>query len=193
MNKRVLFLLILGMIALFCSLVQANVIEFPMPNPPQYERNIGPMVLSEHSEIDIYIENIYDPDRIKDWTIAIWVPLSEPDITTIEVDYSNDPTHNVELERFSVTLADYVNLMWNNVEYKGFYADTWASEWEQCGTNPVGSGLPHPWGNPMWVSFHFEVNVDPILYIKDVCAIPEPASLCMLGLGTLCLLRKRRA
>jgi hypothetical protein len=128
---------------------------------------------------------------VKDWKIIIWVPVGDDPLTAIQVDYSNDPLHSagMELEWFDVPLDPYAD--WTPPGFKGFYADTWLSDWEEFGTNPVGSGLPHAWGNPMWVSFHFNVNADPWIYIKDAC-LPEPATIALFGLGALSLLRRRK-
>jgi hypothetical protein len=193
MKKSVLFLSVIGIITLLSTVVQATTVEYPLTEPFQYEREIGPDKITEHSAIDIYVQNILSPIRVKDWKIIIWVPDTEPALTTIQVDYSNDPLHNynLELELFNVNLAPYTGSPPES-DFKGFYADTWSPEWEQFGTNPVGSGLPHSWGNPAWVSFHFNVNADPWVKIKDACLIPEPATICLLGLGALSLLRRKR-
>jgi hypothetical protein len=186
MKKSVLVLSVIGVITLLSTVAQA--IVFPLSDPPQYNIEIGPVKIVENSAIDIYVENVLNENRWKDWKIIIWVPDGEPALTQIRVDYSNDDSHVEELEWFYVTLAPF-NDFTPEPGFKGFYANTWLPDWEEFGTNPVGSGLPHAWGNPAWVSFHFEVNADPWIYIKDAC-IPEPTTICLLGLGALVLRRK---
>jgi hypothetical protein len=191
MKKHVVvFSLLLSTI--FCTAVQASIVEYPLDDPFQYVREIGPDLITHNSPVDIYVANVEAPERWKDWKIVIWVPLAEPDLTSILVDYSNDSHHAIgsELEVFPVTLAPYSGLTWEEQEYKGFYASTWLPRWEEFGTNPVGSGLPHAWGNPAWVSFHFDVGVDPVIYIKDAC-VPEPVTFVLLGLGAIVLRRRK--
>jgi hypothetical protein len=192
MKRAAFVLFVFGVITLSCPLVQAVVVEFPLTEPFQYEREIGPVQIAHSSPVDIYVANVFDENRWKDWNIIIWVPLAHADLTHIMVDYDNSPDHTQPLEVFEVPMAVYAGPIYLGEEWKGFYANTWLAQWEQYGTNPVGSGLPHAWGNPAWVSFHFDVEVDPFIYIKDAC-IPEPTTICLLGLGALGLLRKRHA
>ena len=191
MNRYMVLLVCACVVCLVASFVQAAVIiEFPLDEPFQYERSLGPLHYEASSAIDIYVENVYDPDRWKEWHIEIWVPDTASDVTTMDVDYDNTLDHSSPSEVFSVSLDPFVGSPpWAN--YKGFYADTWETDWEQHGTTPVDSGEGHAWGNPRWVSFHFTVDDGPFgVYIDDACS-PEPATLGLLLVGGLVLLRRR--
>jgi hypothetical protein len=174
-----------GVILLFSGVVQATVIEYRFEGEPEYYRTIGPDFYEEHSMVDVYVENVFDPDRWKEWYLEIWVTDGSPDMTTIDVDYDNTLDHSNPIEVFPVDLEPIAGVEPPWPGYKGFSAEG--------STTPEGSGGEHPWGNPGWVSFHFEID-DTCqgwgLYIED-CCIPEPATICLLGLGTLALLRRK--
>ena len=190
MKKTLVVFSLLCLVTIFGTAARATIVEFPLDNPPQYEREIGPMIITHSSPVDIYVANIYDEQRWKDWSIIIGVLSGNDALTSIMVDYDNTSDHSQPLELFEVPLATYGTIEFSGQIYDGYYADTWLPQWEQFGTNPVGSTGPFAIGNPAWVSFHFDVNVDPLIVIKDAC-IPEPTTICLVGLGGL-LLRKRR-
>jgi hypothetical protein len=98
MKKSVLVLSVIGIITLLSTVVQATVVEYKLDEPPQYEREIGPVQISPHSVFDIYVENIECSIRWKEWQIVIWVPVGEDDLTAIDVDYSNDTSHTAGQE-----------------------------------------------------------------------------------------------
>jgi hypothetical protein len=179
-------------VCLVASFVQAdNTFVFSLPQgQTPYQRTIEFSGQAD-SDINIYVENVYDPDRWKDWYIEIWLPASAPDLTAISVDYDNSPDHSDPIEIFSVPLATLAGPGPWGLD-KGFYADTWNPLWDEYGTTPVGSGGNHPWGNPAWVSFHFSIpDGTPFgVYIYDEC-IPEPATLGLLLVGGIVLLRRR--
>ena len=195
-SRLLLFFLSLVLFLTAHAALGAEII-FPLEEPFQYTREIGPELFYEHSQVDIYIENVYDPLRWKQWYIEIWLPDYAGDLTEITVDYKlpGEPEILIPgvpvlaLDREQPWPVEMVGVM------KGFYADTWDPLWEQYMTSPVESGGPYPIGNPEWLSFHFFADLpveDPFgLYVFDKC-IPEPISLMLLGTGGLALLRRRK-
>ena len=174
---------------------QADVIiEYPMPDGViEYQRTITEEFTAS-SQVSVWVENVPNPDRWKEWLIEIWLPAGTtlPGLT-IQVDYDETEFHSDPTELFDVTLAPIQgDPIWDYLPV-GFYADTREAQWEEYGTVPVDEDPPHNLGNPWWVSFHFDIpDHGPFgLHIYDEC-IPEPATLGLLLLGGLALLRRRR-
>jgi hypothetical protein len=186
MKKFAFLFCTVGFIAFCSAAVQALPVELNLDRAYDFEWQ-GKIEIN--SPVDIYVANNLNPERWKEWKIVVWTPVTEAPVTQILVDYTNDPLHLIPEIQVPVELAPYAPLTWEGVDYVGFYADTKLPQWAQFGTSPVGSGGPFPIGNPAWVSFHFDVGMDPIVYIKDAC-VPEPATLALLGLGAA-LLRRR--
>jgi hypothetical protein len=186
MRKRVVVLL-LGVVLAFTSSSTRAAIELNLDRAYNFEWQ---GVVQHHSPVDIYVANNLDEQRWKDWSIIIGILPGQTPLTSIMVDYDNTSDHSQPIALFEVPLSPTGQVEFLGVTYETYYADTWLAQWEQFGTNPVGSTGPFAIGNPAWVSFHFDVNVDPLVVIKDAC-IPEPATVSILGLGAVALLRKR--
>ena len=162
--------------------------------------------VTEHSAIDLCIENVFDQERYKNWGLTIYIPTNEAP-EALNVDYLKYWEANTE--------PCQGTLLWESQElipfeknrpgvtvitgYESFYGDTLEAEWYDYGTQPVGAtwgGSRPDIGNPGWVSFHFDVDVPDstsvFIAIHDEC-IPEPMTLTLLGLGGLALLRRRKA
>ena len=83
----------------------STIIEFSLDDPVQYQRTIGPVQMVAASAVDIYVENVLDPQRWKDWYIEIWVPEGASDVTEILVDYDNTADHLDPVASFLVQVS----------------------------------------------------------------------------------------
>ena len=180
------------------SCVQADYSkEWLLPDPPEFILDIGPIELldSEHSMVEIWVENIFDPTRWKEWNFAMYVPVGSDPLTDMLVDYDLTEDHSAPVVEFPVDLTATPGtwVMPDGVEYQGYYAD---SVELGVSTSPDGDPTgPYPYGNPWWVSYHIDVPdtiTGSIWYeIYDEC-LPEPMTLALLAMGSVALIKRRR-
>ncbi len=163
-------------------------------NPDPYIVDIPQMGISSHSEIELLVENIEDPTRYKEWELIVWIPEAYAPLTHLDIlDYEyGDTVKNI----LGVSMAPDLNPDDYIPGYNASYADTSEDAWYQYGTQPVGADWGRvDIGNPAWVSFHFYADVPECEIVwcslYDEC-IPEPATICILGLGALSLIRRKK-
>lgn len=162
-------------------------------NPSPYIVDIQQLRIEEHSQIDLFIQNIEDASRWKNWKLTVWIPQGSNPLTQLNtLDY-----------KWGIQEVDIPNVLMDPDPgaipipgYSAYYADTEETKWYGYGTQPIGANWGRvDVGNPGWISFHFNVDVPPsspvFLSVYDVC-VPEPATIALLGLGGLAMLRKRR-
>jgi len=194
--KKPIILLVCLMSTIFVDSLFGIIIEYPLGEPPEYIRRIGPAEVNSASVVDIYVENILEPLRWKEWYIEIWtVESAGIDQLFMDVDYHLQPDRNdVPTWILDISLAQIQgDPIWGTAPpgYEGFYADTQETPWEDYDTTPVGSGQGYDLGNPAWISWHFDDLPDcSIYYICDKC-IPEPATICLLGFAGFALIRRK--
>lgn len=166
-------------------------------NPDPYIVDIPLLEIAEHSEVILLIENIENPMRYKEWELTVWVPQAYAPLAKLDIlDYKWGTPQQV-LEIPDVPMAFDPTAV-SIPGYLAYYADTREIPWYQYGTQPVGAGLGRvDIGNPQWVSFHFDPHTPqstPVfIAVHDIC-IPEPATMCVFGVGiVLMLLKKQKA
>ena len=178
----------------FAGVITIGLNDLLDTNPDPYIVDIVQMPVTDHSGVELYIANIEDPLRYKEWEITVYIPQGSELLTKLDiVDYEalNPPLY---LERSDVPMTAVSSII---PGYDAYHASTYEAAWFEYGTQPIGAGGDRvPIGNPAWISYHFSVDdaipqSTPIfISIHDEC-IPEPGTICLLGLGGLLLRRKR--
>jgi len=189
------FLVIAAASASFGAVITIGLNDPLDTNPDPYVVDIEKMEVTDHSAIELYVANIEDPSRYKEWELTVYIPQGFKPLTKLDiVDYENlNPA--LYLERYDVLM---VSVPSDIPGYEAYHASTYELMWYEYGTEPIGTGGNRvPVGNPAWISYHFSVD-DAIpqstkvyISIHDEC-IPEPGTICLLGLGGMLLIRKRR-
>ena len=157
--------------------------------------------MTDHSPGVFGLGNVLDSTRYKDWEFSVAVPTGYLPVTQIDtLRYYTDEAKTAWVDVTNVDMDSAGTDTILGELYDVYYASTFETKWEDYGTDSVG-GTPGPFGldigNPSWVDWFFEIddaipNGMPIYASAyDVC-VPEPATLCLFGLG-LAMLRRRRA
>ena len=163
-------------------------------NPDPYIVDIVQMPVTDHSAVELYIANVEDPLRYKEWEITVYIPQGYQPLTNLDiVDYENlNPS--LYMERYDVPMVSVTSII---PGYDAYHASTYEAQWFEYGTQPIEAGGDRvPVGNPAWISYHFYVDdaipqsTEIFISIHDEC-IPEPTTICLLGFGGL-LLRRRK-
>lgn len=149
--------------------------------------------VADHSIVDVFVENVLDPARYKDWDFKVWLPGGSPalaEIFSLEYDSGSGGVD------YGLVPMAYAPSDATIAGYDMYYASTFEAAWYAFGTQPVGSDLGRiDIGSPAWVNFHVDIDPSitaPIFFqVYDVSA-PEPMSILLLGFGGLVLVRCRK-
>ena len=173
--------------------------EWLLGEPPEYDQEIGPVevLASQHSTMDIYVQNILDPARWKLWEFEIYLVAGESAPSDLDVSYWLAPDYDgfPDASEFSIAMDSMGTVLIDDELYDGYRAS--AYDHPEWGTSPVGDPDPLGFeiGNPEWVGFSIDIDesveTSVWYYIHDEC-LPEPVSMTLLGLGGLALLRRKR-
>ena len=156
--------------------------------------DMGPVILTDHSLVQIYVGNEDIPEKYKEWVFNLLLPTGATEVpSSMTVTYYDDPCHTPasaigwDFPSFPTT-PDYTL-----GSYDVYVIDSYLDQY--LGTTPDGSGLNYnDIGNPACVSFELTIEsevANPGVIIDDEC-IPEPMTMSLVGLGSLLLLRRRR-
>lgn len=174
------------------------------PNPGYTNADSGTITLTTGNPYISVVQNTLNMDHWKEWWIKYTITILDPQadwLADFHIDYSHklpfpenmwerdmiDP-HEAFFQTYYAKRSSPQPLVWVAVGYP-------SSIGQPLKVNPQNADavidtLPFDY-NPEWVSLDFVgTNVQVSYEFYDWC-IPEPASLSLLGLGAMALLRRR--
>lgn len=103
-------------------------------DPSPYVVDVQQLRIDEHSAIDLFVQNIEDPMRWKDWELTVWVPQGSNPLTKLDtLDYKwgsyelDIPNVPMDLDPTAIQIPGY----------NAYYADTKETKWYAYGTQPM--------------------------------------------------------
>jgi hypothetical protein len=111
---------------------------------------------------------------------AIATVVSSPDANKISVGWTQ---YTIPRSAF---VNDYGTIDWCNIDLVNFFVSCWSDNGVPWVEDPPGVWNPGP-------GFEQYEVTGASIYIDDFRLVPEPATMMLLGLGTLALLKRRKA